>query len=78
LANYKFIKACYTFRSKYIHGSPIKQTDEGIIIEMCKKLDHAVRLTVESVFEDGALLKILDDEEELDNYMLRKIFRSDV
>jgi Apea-like HEPN len=74
MQNYRFLKECYSFRSKYIHGSPISDIGDGKMAEMSTKLDAAVRDAVEAVFNDEALAAALSDQTALDNYMLQKIF----
>lgn len=70
---YKFIKGSYSFRSKYIHGSPIRDNEEDAVIKMSVKLDHIVRRTIEIAIADAVLMEALADEKKLDDFMLLKI-----
>jgi hypothetical protein len=74
MQKYRFLKDCYSFRSKYIHGSPLKDLKEAEIAERSTRLDAAVRDAVEVALKDQTLGMALGDETALDNYMLEKIF----
>jgi hypothetical protein len=50
LPTYRFVKDCYSFRSKYIHGAPLKASDEMKLEGMCTKLDALVRQSFQKVF----------------------------
>ena len=74
MESYRFLKECYSFRSKYIHGSPLKDIGEDRIAEMSRRLDTVVRRAVEVIFKDETISGALTDENALDNYMLQRIF----
>jgi hypothetical protein len=74
MQKYRFLKECYSFRSKYIHGSPLSDIGDVKMAEMSTKLDAAVRDAVEAMSKDEKLSSALSDQTFLDNYMLQKIF----
>lgn len=71
---YRFLKECYSFRSKYIHGSPLTDIAGSRIAEISTLLDSTVRDAVEVILKDKELSSALTSETSLDNYMLGKIF----
>jgi hypothetical protein len=70
---YRLIKSGYSFRSKYVHGAPVKG-DEQSVISMSEKLDNAVRNCLEHAFRNQELLEAIKNEDALDEYFLRKLF----
>jgi len=70
---YRSVKECYSFRSKYIHGSVLKGETDKIQI-MSKNLDEIVRKCIDAAFSKKRLAAAINDENTLDNYMIRKIF----
>jgi hypothetical protein len=73
---YRFVKNCYSFRSKYIHGAPLKAEDELKLQGMCCELDTAVRECFHNVLKDECLLRAITagGEQKLDEIMLEKLF----
>lgn len=63
LPTYRFVKDCYSFRSKYIHGTPLKDSDET-----------KLRDSFQAVFEDELLSKAIFSEHDLDELMLARLF----
>ena len=76
LDTYRAVKSCYSFRSKYIHGAPLKDEDESRLQGMCRELDTVVRECFHQVLEDGCLLEVLikGGEQQVDDFMLQKLF----
>jgi hypothetical protein len=74
LPTYRFIKECYTLRSKYIHGSTQKPTEEAAIAVMCKRLDGLVRRSFNNASEDEELCLSIIKDENLDEIMLKRLF----
>jgi hypothetical protein len=73
LPTYRFVKDCYSFRSKYIHGAPLKASDEMKLEGMCTKLDALVRQSFQKVFQDEILAKAILSEADLDEVMLARL-----
>jgi len=71
---YQFIKRCYSFRSKYIHGASIKTGDAKYITDMSVLLDATVRRCVDAAFQKKEFRQALLDENKLDTFMLGLIF----
>jgi hypothetical protein len=74
LPTYRFVKDCYSFRSKYIHGTAIKESDEMKLEGMCTKLDALVRQSFQNVLEDKILAKVIFSEGDLEEVMLARLF----
>lgn len=72
---YRLLKECYGFRSKYIHGSALRDIGEDKIEELSVKLDETVRRCFEQVLTVLELAEAVAGKEELlDAYMLQRIF----
>jgi hypothetical protein len=74
LVTYRFVKDCYSFRSKYIHGAPLKAADELKLEGMCQKLDALVRQSFHKVLGDETLCKVILSDGDLDELMLARLF----
>jgi len=74
MRKYSFLKDCYSFRSKYVHGSPLGDIGNTRMAETSVQLDELVRSAIEAAFKDEALSAALKEQSALDNYMLEKIF----
>ena len=70
---YWFVKECYTTRSKYLHGSPQKDSAVEDIFKKVSKLDDLVRSSIHSALSDRAFMSALESEKSLDEFMIRKI-----
>jgi hypothetical protein len=70
---YRLIKSGYSFRSKYVHGAPVKG-DEQSVVSMSEKLDHALRNCMGCAMRNKELIEAIKNEDALDEYFLRKLF----
>jgi hypothetical protein len=62
---YWLLKECYNFRSKYVHGSPLRDIGEEKIAKLTIKLDEAARRCFEKVMSDHELAQAVTDKEQL-------------
>jgi Apea-like HEPN len=74
LPTYRFVKECYSFRSKYVHGAPLKAADELKLEAMSEKLDVLVRQCFHTILEDEGLLKAILSDADIDELMLSRLF----
>jgi hypothetical protein len=70
---YGLVKNGYSYRSKYIHGSVLKDSVEKIQA-MARKLDGIVRKCLMTAINDSMLSAAIKNVAALDDYVLRKIF----
>jgi hypothetical protein len=71
--NYWFLKKCYDTRSKFLHGSALKDTDASEVIRRVPILDDLVRRSIYCVITDESLISALDDDKSLDHLMIKRI-----
>jgi Apea-like HEPN len=74
LPTYRFVKECYSFRSKYIHGASVKPSDELKLEGMSQRLDALVRSCFQSVLSDESLCQVIFSDGDLDEFMLKRLF----
>jgi hypothetical protein len=72
LETYKFMKKCYSLRSKYVHGDTVSQPEEEII-NLSVKLDAVVRATFHALLENDDLRQAMDNKNALDEILLQRI-----
>ena len=71
---YRFVKDCYAFRSKYIHGVVLRESDEPKVTDMCIKLDDLVRRTYLNAIGDEEMIASMFEELAFDEFILKKVF----
>jgi hypothetical protein len=72
IETYKFIKKCYSLRSKYIHGDTVSQS-EVEVVRASEKLDAIVRATLHAIFDDENLRQALNNNSSLDDILLSRV-----
>ncbi len=70
---YRLVKSGYSFRSKYVHGAPVKG-DEQSVISMSEKLDSALRNCLKHTIRNQELIEAINSDDALDEYFLRMLF----
>jgi hypothetical protein len=70
---FRFVKKCYSLRSKFIHGDTIKGSVSELS-ELSSRLDSVCRKAIETAFEDSEFWKAMSDQESLEVYFYSKIF----
>jgi Apea-like HEPN len=57
LPTYRFVKECYSFRSKYVHGAPLKAADELKLEAMSEKLDVLATHQIDQPITPGVIVR---------------------
>ncbi|WP_441254305.1 hypothetical protein [Bradyrhizobium sp. 613_E4_N2_2] len=71
--SFRFVKRCYSFRSKFIHGDTVKG-DVPTLSAMSQKLDGVSRKAIGNALRDTDFLGAMSDQEKLETYFYEKIF----
>jgi hypothetical protein len=70
---FRFVKKCYSLRSKFIHGDTIKGSVSELS-DLSSRLDSVCRKAIKTAFEDSEFWKAMSDQESLEVYFYSKIF----
>jgi hypothetical protein len=70
---YWFLKKCYETRSKFLHGSALKDADTLDVIKRVPILDDLVRSSIHKVVTDESLMSALAEDKSLDQFMIKMI-----
>jgi hypothetical protein len=69
------IKKMYSFRSKYVHGATIRESDIPSLVSLASSADDIVRRSFLLSVTDEKFNRSLKDDSDLEAYFLERIFR---
>lgn len=71
--HYWFLKECYKTRSKFLHGSALKDSAALEVIKRVPILDDLVRRSICKVLTDETLFSAIAEDRSLDRFMIKRI-----
>ncbi|WP_157661269.1 HEPN domain-containing protein [Burkholderia ubonensis] len=72
---YRKVKNAYALRSKIVHGSTVKHSKLGEVVDISQFCDEILREILHRIFKDDVIRGMFDkNSEDFDEYMLKNIF----